>query len=250
MAAEKTLAIVVRLVDFSETSSVVTLFTQDFGKLGALAKGAKRPKGPFDSALDLLALCRIVFIHKSPDVLDLLTEAKLERRFRAASRDLTRLYAGYYVAELLRELTDYGDPHPGLFRAADRALGRLDTEAPVPEVVFRFEALALRELGYLPTLDTCVLCGQPLEREGPVLFGLQAGGVLCGACRVGQRQVVRLSPRVLSAIGQLAAADGEQGAVPLDHRVRGELRGLFNHFVASLLGHPPRMHRYLGFSSG
>ena len=99
MASEKSRAIVLRLVDFSESSCIVTLFTEDFGKIGALAKGARRLKGPFESALDLLAVCRIVFLHKSSDALDLLTEAKLERRFRAASRDLSRLYAGYYMAE-------------------------------------------------------------------------------------------------------------------------------------------------------
>jgi DNA repair protein RecO (recombination protein O) len=85
MPTEKTSAIVLRVVDFSESSCVLTLFTEHFGKIGALAKGARRPKGPFDSALDLLAVCRIVFIHKSSDALDLLTEAKLERRFRAAA---------------------------------------------------------------------------------------------------------------------------------------------------------------------
>ncbi len=81
MSSEKTLAIVVRVVEFSESSCVVTLFTRDFGKVGALAKGARRPKSSFESALDLLAVCRIVFLHKSSDTLDLLTEAKLERRF-------------------------------------------------------------------------------------------------------------------------------------------------------------------------
>ena len=114
MSAEKTLAIVLRLVDFSETSCVVTLFTEDFGKVGALAKGARRPKGPFDSALDLLAVCRIVFIHKSSDALDLLTEAKMERRFRAATRDLSRLYAGYYVAELLQDVDGLRRSAPGV----------------------------------------------------------------------------------------------------------------------------------------
>src|SRR4029079_2814514 len=93
----------------------ISLFTEKFGKISALAKGARRPKGPFESALDLLAVVRIVFLHKSSDALDLLTEAKLERSFRAADRDLSRLYAGYYVAELLTELTDAGDPHPDLF---------------------------------------------------------------------------------------------------------------------------------------
>ena len=42
MAAEKTDALVIRLADFSESSRVVTLFTRDFGKVSALAKGAKR----------------------------------------------------------------------------------------------------------------------------------------------------------------------------------------------------------------
>ena len=65
MPLEKANAIVVRLVDFSETSQVVTLFTREFGKIGALAKGAHRQKGPFDSALDLLTLTRVVFLRKS-----------------------------------------------------------------------------------------------------------------------------------------------------------------------------------------
>src|SRR5207253_10760688 len=101
MSSEKATALVLRVVEFSETSSVVTLFTREFGKISGLAKGARRPKGPFESALDLLALCRIVFLRKSPGTLDLLTEAKLLKRFRPRAGELFNLYAGYYVAELL-----------------------------------------------------------------------------------------------------------------------------------------------------
>ena len=51
MSTEKTTAIVLRTVEFSETSLVVTLFTREFGKIGALAKGARRPKNPFSVRL-------------------------------------------------------------------------------------------------------------------------------------------------------------------------------------------------------
>ena len=119
MSSEKASAIVLRVIEFSETSSIVKLFTREFGKVRGLAKGARRPKGPFESALDLLALCRIVFLRKSSDSLDLLTEAKLERWFRPPRGGLSNLYAAYFVAELLNELTDDGDPHPELF---DRAI--------------------------------------------------------------------------------------------------------------------------------
>ena len=106
MASEKTDAIVLRVVNWSETSCIVTLLTRDFGLISGLAKGARRLKSPFESALYLLALCRIVFIPKAGDVLDLLTEAKLVRRFRPHERDLICLYSGYYVAELLLGLTE------------------------------------------------------------------------------------------------------------------------------------------------
>src|SRR5437867_21054 len=99
-------ALVLRVVDFSESSVVLTLFSREFGKIRGLAKGARRPKGPFESALDLLGLCRIVFLRKSSEALDLLTEAKLERRFRPPDGELSSLYAAYYVDELLNELTD------------------------------------------------------------------------------------------------------------------------------------------------
>ena len=93
MSSEKANAIVLRTVEFSETSLMVTLFTREFGKIGALAKGARRLKEPFESALDLWTHCRIVFLHKSSEALDLLTEAKLLRRFRPAAADLAGLYA-------------------------------------------------------------------------------------------------------------------------------------------------------------
>ncbi|MCH5372700.1 MAG: DNA repair protein RecO [Planctomycetes bacterium] len=246
MSTEKTRSIVLRLVDFSESSCVVTLFTEDFGKIGALAKGARRPKGPFDSALDLLALCRIVFIHKSSEALDLLTEAKLERRFRAGARDLSRLYAGYYVAELLLELTEFGDPHPELFTESERALLSLDQDGNIAETVVRFEMSTLRLLGYLPALEVCALCGSPLPDQGRILFGHQAGGVLCHRCRPGQRQVVSLSRTVLGVLRHAAKPGDARETLLIDSQARGELRGLMNHYLANLLGHPPRMQRYLG----
>ena len=252
MPSEKALAIVLRVVDFSETSCVVTLFTDEFGKIGALAKGARRPRSPFEAALDLLVVSRIVFIHKSSDALDLLTEAKLERRFRAATRDLSRLYAGYYVAELLNQLTDEDDPHPELFQAADRTLLALDNDGEIVRVTLRFELTALQVLGHMPSLALCVGCGQQVAGAGGrVAFGQLAGGVLCGQCRVGKRQVVSVSEGAIEAMRQFADQNGDGWQhLELDRPLQGELRGLLNHYVCNLLGHRPRMHRFLRMLAG
>ena len=250
MPAEKDDAIVIRAIDFSESSLVVTLFTRKHGKIGALAKGGRRIKGPFESALDLLALCRIVFLHKSSDVLDLVTEAKLLRRFRPPGRDLRALYAGYYVAELLAELTHDDDPHPVLFDLADRTLGDLTAGGPVTPITLRFELQALRILGHLPSLSVCAACGSPVRPAKRVAFGLLDGGVLCEACRPGRSQVASISTEALRTMTELADPAALQRDPPQPPSgAGGELRGLLNRYLANLLGHQPRMHQYLGLSA-
>ncbi len=247
MSTEKDHAIVLRTVEFSETSLVVTLFTREFGKIGALAKGGRRTKGPFESALDLLALCRIVFLHKSSDALDLLTEAKLLRRFRPPGRELFSLYAGYYVAELLSGLTDDDDPQPELFDLADKTLEALIAGEGVPRRVVRFELGVLRLLGHMPSLDTCVECAAPVKPAGRVAFGLLDGGVLCGKCRAGKKQVVSVSAGALRTMGPLADLNNPSWPrIEIDARTLGEIRGVLNHYIANLLGRKPRLHRYLG----
>lgn len=247
MPLEKTEAIVLRVVEFSESSCVATLFTRDFGKVGALAKGARRPKSAFDSALDLLAVCRIVLLLKSSEALDLLTEARLERRFRLAGRSLPCLYAAYYVAELLGELTQEHDPHPELFDAAVEVLAGLDQPgaAALPWVV-RFELTSLQILGHLPSLEVCVECGSAVEPTTRVAFGLTAGGVLCPGCRPGCRHVAAISGstlRIMQCFADRSSQAWQQ--LELDARTRAELRGVLGQYVAHLMGRPPRMHAYL-----
>jgi DNA repair protein RecO (recombination protein O) len=247
MPAEKATAIVLRTIEFAESSLVVTLFTREFGKIQGLAKGGKRLKGPFESALDLLAQCRIVFLRKSSEALDLLTEAKLQRRFRIPGRDLAALYAGYYVAELLSELTDQYDPHPELFDLADETLAGLSAAEPVANRILRFELCGLRLLGHLPSLEACVECGNPVPMTGRVAFGQMDGGVLCSNCRGGKRQVASVSAGVLRIMAQLAEPEGRiWRRMEIDSRTRGELRGVLNHYLYSLVGRKPRMHEYLG----
>ena len=214
MASEKSLAIILRVTEFSETSCIVNLLTREFGRIGAIAKGARRPKSPFAAAIDVLAVCEIVFINK-PSALSILTEAKLERRFRAGETDLKRLYAGYYVIELLRSLTDEGEPIPEVFDLTHEMLVQLDesdfSEKKMNNRLLQFELALLELLGQLPMLTRCVSCGREKTMLSEVNFGLNAGGVLCKTCRRGQPNVVQISSSGFQSLLDLVGAQiGEQ----------------------------------------
>ncbi|MEM0927287.1 MAG: DNA repair protein RecO, partial [Planctomycetota bacterium] len=235
MASEPTTAIVLRAIEFSETSLIVTLLTRDFGQVAAIAKGARRPKSSFEGALDLLAVCRVLLIRKSSDALDLLTEAKLIRRFRGGEKSLDRVYAGYYIAEMLRLLTDNHDPHPGLYDLALQALGLVDGDGNLPLALLGFDVAALRLLGHAPSTRTCVDCGTGVTRETRVSFSPVGGGVVCRQCRSRQVSILTMSS---SSVEQLERILAPHCRLPINvdpHNYK-ELRSALNRYFQALLG--------------
>jgi DNA repair protein RecO (recombination protein O) len=245
MAAEKAQALVLRTTDWSETSRIATLWTREFGKVRALAKGGRRLKSSFENALDLLTVCDIVFLRKSSGSLDLLTEARVVQRFPRLRGDLASLYAAYYLAELLGEFTQDCDPHPGLFDEALAALEDFGPGAAVGPRVARFEMVLLQELGYSPVLAHCALCGGALPDRG-LAFSPAAGGVLCPACR---GKGMPLSAPAWRALRELAAPGeewrGEPGALATG-AIRAEVRQVLGQYVTYVLGRRPRLLSYLG----
>jgi DNA repair protein RecO (recombination protein O) len=245
MSTEKATALVVRTTDWSDTSRIATLWTREFGKVRVLAKGGRRLKSNFESALDLLTLCSIVLLRKSSGTLDLLTEAQVVERFSLLRQHLPALYAGYYVAELLGDGTEDYDPHPALFDEAVATLRELGTagEATGPRLA-RFELVLLRELGYAPTLAECAVCGCPVAGT-ELAFSAAGGGVLCRSCQPGQRQRRPLSQLAWETLGELAT-DPEAWRGVLDKGVRAEIRQVLGDYVTYWWGRRPRLLPYLG----
>lgn len=245
MAAEKTMGIVVRIVEFSESSCIATMLTRDFGKITALAKGARRRKSPFEGALDLLSTSRIVFLHKTSEALDLLTEAKLERCFRSASSDLNRLYAGYYVAELVTAMTDEADPCPDLYDLAEDVLLGLDQTETICDQLFRLEVGALTILGHKPMLEHCAGCGREKTiATKRVNFGLHAGGIFCDRCRQGKTNVISLTSDTWEVLVQIAKCQSIDSIKTLPE-CRTEMRMFLNQYMSHHLGYKPRLQKYV-----
>jgi DNA repair protein RecO (recombination protein O) len=245
MAAEKALAVVLRTTDWSESSRIATLWTREFGKVRVLAKGGRRLKSSFESALDLLSVCSIVLLRKSSGGLDLLTEAQLVERFGRLRTDLQALYAAYYVAELLSDWTEDYDPHPLLFDEARATLQTLATPGTVTALrLARFELVLLRELGYAPVLEACATCGSSPPAQG-LAFSPAAGGVLCRACQPAQRVRRPLSPQTWRALRELNES-AEAWRTERGPEVRKELRQVLGQYVTYLLGRQPRLLSYLG----
>jgi len=145
--------VVVRVWDWSETSQTVALFCRDHGMVRGLAKGAKRPKGPFCGGFELLTRGEVVAILKPSSELATLTEWDLQEVFWGPRRSLDAHYAGLYFADLIAHALTDPDPHPALWDALVAALRDLERPSARSAAALRLQWATVVETGYKPHLD-------------------------------------------------------------------------------------------------
>jgi DNA repair protein RecO (recombination protein O) len=239
-AGHRTESVVVRVVEFGETSQVVHLVTPARGLVAALAKGAHAPKGAFQGGLTLGVVGEADLLVRPRAELELLRAFRVTDGLRGLRERTDRHAAGGYVLGLLRELSRPALPAPALFAAGTTALRAIATCAPerIPMWIVVFEARALAAAGHRPHLDRCVVCGGALDAT--TVFAPAAGGTAHGACRTdGPRRP--LSSRALAALLRLYTARlPELVGEPLSAADVRTVRGVHDLFLPFVLDREPR----------
>src|ERR1700756_3888015 len=95
-----TSALVLRTRPFGESDRIVTLITEQHGKLTGIAKGAKNSRRRFAGTLEPFVRIRVVFRQRPTSDLAFLLRCELIEVLRQFTRDLDRFAAGSYVLEL------------------------------------------------------------------------------------------------------------------------------------------------------
>jgi DNA repair protein RecO (recombination protein O) len=206
MIFERTPAVCLRKVDWSETSQVLRFFTPSRGKISCVAKGSKRKKSAFLAPFDILGVYDLIRIEKKPGTLDILTSAERVRVFPNLPRVYPRFVAASYAVEYVDEFTKEGMPVDDLYGLLIELLERLDAGRPVPDALFSFEARALEALGFGPRLRECGVCRKPAARPD-LYFSVVDGGVLCPECRPKEDRWFQARRASLESIARFTEGD-------------------------------------------
>ncbi len=202
MTLIKDSAVVLRRLDYSETSQVLSMFTREHGQQRLIAKGVKRStKTRVAVGIDLLESGRVVFSRRpgKEDNLATLTEWHQEDNFAHLRRDLTRCYAAQYAAEVTSHLTEVHDPHPGLFDGLLGLLRSLETGDALSTLA-AYLWLLLTEIGLRPDLSRCTACNRPVGAGDALYFSSRQGGAICLDCEpaiVEKRRIAKGVAQVL-----------------------------------------------------
>jgi DNA repair protein RecO (recombination protein O) len=235
-------AICIRCVDYSETSQVLTMFCRQAGKVGMMAKGARRQKSPFGGPVQVFSHGPIVYSDHGEGRLSTLTEFERQGDFTLLRRRLTTLNAAMFGVELVNLLTTDTDPHPEVFDDFLRFLG--DTERAASDVeslqlLIVFQLGLLGRLGMGILLSRCANCSVACEGGwSACYFSSTANGILCRDCEGSFADRIQISPDAGACLSQ------PQAIASAGERTLAEVEKTIIYHLTSLLHRPPRMAKY------
>jgi|OM-RGC.v1.010254855 DNA repair protein RecO (recombination protein O) len=153
-----------------DTSFIVEAFSREYGRIGLVAKGARRPKSRWRGLLEPLAVLQLSWSGRGE--LYTLTDVDTVRRHTLAGN---ALMAGFYASELVMRLTARDDPHAAIHDSLDALLAALDNGAPAVVALRFFERDLLDELGYGVPLDITSDTGEPVDAALEYVYAPELG---------------------------------------------------------------------------
>jgi DNA repair protein RecO (recombination protein O) len=188
----KSEAVVLRSIRFGEADRVLHLYSSTRGRIGAIAKGSRRPRSRFGGRLEPFFRLNLI-LHEGRGELATVTSAATVDGHPRLRESGAALDAGGRACDAVLRLFDAAEANPAAYNLLCRYLALLDGRESVDGhgsgdgatglgTALAFRLKLTLAAGFVPELASCARCG---EVDGLVAFSGAAGGMVCAACEGG-----------------------------------------------------------------
>jgi DNA repair protein RecO (recombination protein O) len=181
----KTEAIVLRSIRYGEADRILHLYSKTRGRLGAIAKGSRKPKSRFGGRLEPFFRLDLILHEGRGDLMTVTGVSTVDGypRLRSSGPALT---AGARACDAVLRLLDSAEPNLPAYNLLCSYLALLDDpdqpRGAELEVALSFRLKLALVAGFAPELASCARCGEAEHIAG---FSGAAGGVVCAGCEAG-----------------------------------------------------------------
>ncbi len=177
-----TTALVLSRLPWSETSQIVTIITPDLGRIGAIARGAKRSTSGVGPALEPVTESQIVLTPSQSGTLARIQSAEVQDYFAATKKSLTRITLSLALCELASRAVAEGEENRQVYDHLRTTLGGIDASADRDAINWLWWGVLriISDLGYGIQVTECTRCGTHTKPHR--WFAPAEGGPVCGSC--------------------------------------------------------------------
>ena len=240
MAVQKTKAIVLGYYSLGEADRIIVFYTRDYGKVRAVARGARKIKSALCGRLEILTFGDLVFFQRADRDLHIINSFDIVDPFQVLREDILKMAYCSYFAELLQQVESEDEANADTFDLMLNVMSMMKSTDD-PEMLARtFEIRLLTGAGFSPQLDSCVSCSKSIDQSGHFWkngFSVSSGGVLCGECSRLDPNAVFISRGTVEVMKRIQRAPLE--LIPrlrMSEVNRQELKGVFSKFISFHVG--------------
>ncbi len=231
----KTEAIVLKSLDFRETSQIVTFFTRDYGKVRGVLKGIRKDPKKFGSSVDRFSINEIVYYRYRNSDLHLISQCDLRQYFFKIREDFKKSMAASYISELVSIIMPLEERNLQVYQLMFDFLRSLEMVVDISQLVYFFQIRILLYSGFKPHLDTCLRCDKRIE--GKARFSLKDGGLICMNCPIVDTIVHFVSLGAVASILHIEKNEWRNCLkLRLTEGTKNELKYVLNNFLVFHLG--------------
>lgn len=198
--------LVLRITDYNDRDSLLTLLTKRHGRLTVKARGLRRKNSPLTAACQLLCYSEfIVFENRGYYTIN---EAHPIEIFEPLRRDIVKLSLATYFAQVAELLSQEDMPNPELQALVLNCCYALcKTAVPETQIKAVFELRSMCLAGFTPDSSGCAVCG----KEDPDRFDLSSGSFVCSTCPTEESGIrMPVTADVLAAVQYITYCDSKR----------------------------------------
>ncbi|MFD1177794.1 DNA repair protein RecO [Paenibacillus puldeungensis] len=225
--------IVIRSMDYGEGNKIITLCTEQYGKVGVLARGAKKIKSRHAALTQLFTYGEYVFFRQN-NGLGTLNSGEIIESHSSLREDLYLAAYASYACELLDRTLQDEEVGSFWFTQLKACLSGLSLGKDPQIVMNLFEMKVLQAAGYGPSFTSCISCG---KTEESVYVSPRLGGKLCSSCRHHDPAALKVSPQAIKLLALFEKMDLRRlGNVEVKTTTKAELKTVMRAFMDMQLG--------------
>ncbi len=171
--------LVLRIVEIGDHDRLLTLLTQDHGRIRVMAKGVSTLRSSILSIVQMFTYGNYEIYRKGDSYW--LRDGSVINTFYALSDDIERLALASYISEVAIEMSDEGEDAADTLRLVLNtfyAICKQDRPYSVIKAVYELRMAAMA--GYCPNLGGCDPCGKFISDD--MYFDVMNGRIMCDEC--------------------------------------------------------------------
>lgn len=196
MGTIKTKGIILAESNTGDFDKMLTILTPGNGKIGCLARGARRPKSLLMAGTQFLCFGDYMLFKAAGSYI--MNSCETIEQFYPVRCDLDKLTIAANLTKIILDVTTENQNSYKILQLFLNTIYTIsETQKDILQIVATFKLRLLAILGFTPRIKECINCKDTMNIE---YFSIKDNGFKCSSCGRVDKSAIQISPETVDAI--------------------------------------------------